>query len=57
MFARLLQLKYDLLAHTARAMAISWSPDSKLIVSGSIDTNICIWDAVKGSKIQVIKGK
>lgn len=51
------QAKHSLLSHTARAMAISWSPDSKLIVSGSIDTNLCVWDAGKGDKIQMIKGK
>lgn len=53
----LLQVKHSMLYHTARAMAISWSPDSKLVVSGGIDTNICIWNAENGRKISDIKGK
>ncbi len=55
-FSDCVQLKSNLMSHTARAMAVSWSPDSKLMVSGGIDTNLCVWDAVKGNKIQVIKG-
>lgn len=51
------QRKHSMLFHTARVMAISWSPDSKLIVSGGIDTNICVWNAEKGDRIQEIKGK
>ena len=45
-----------MLFHTARAMCVAWSPDSSKIVSGGIDTNICIWDAKKGEKITMIKG-
>ena len=50
------QLKHNMLFHTARAMCIGWSPDSSKIVSGGIDTNICVWDAKKGEKITMIKG-
>lgn len=49
------EVKHTLLYHTARCTAVDWSPDSKLIVSGSIDTNICVWDAEKGSKVVLIK--
>ena len=45
-----------MLFHTARAMCLAWSPDSAKIVSGGIDTNICVWDAKKGEKITMIKG-
>lgn len=45
-----------MLFHTARATCIAWSPDSSKIVSGGIDTNICVWDAVKGQRITMIKG-
>ena len=38
-------------------MDISWSPNSECIVSGSIDTNVVVWDAIKGEKIEVIKRK
>lgn len=50
------QLKHTMLFHTARAMCIAWSPDSAKIVSGGIDTNICVWNAKKGEKISMIKG-
>lgn len=50
------QLKHNMLFHTARATCIAWSPDSSKIVSGGIDTNICVWDAVKGQRITMIKG-
>ena len=51
-----LQLKHNMLFQTARAMCVAWSPDSSRIVSGGIDTNICVWDAKKGEKITMIKG-
>ncbi len=50
------QEKFDMLAHTARCLAISWSPDSKLVVSGGIDTNIYVWNAEKGTKNAEIRG-
>ena len=31
-------------------MAIAWSPDSAYIVSGSIDTNIIVWNAATGDR-------
>ena len=46
-----------MLRHTARCTTISWSPDSKKVVSGSIDTNICVWNAEKGDRIDEIRGK
>lgn len=56
LFLVILQLKHSMLFHTARAMCVAWSPDSSKIVSGGIDTNICVWDAKKGEKITMIKG-
>ena len=52
-----LQRKHTLLFHTARVMDIAWSPNSERIVSGSIDTNVIVWDAIKGEKSEVIKRK
>lgn len=44
------------MCHTARVMCLSWSPNSKLIATGSIDTNVGIYDvAAKNSSL--IKGK
>ena len=51
------QLKHNMLFHTARAMCIAWSPDSSKIVSGGIDTNICVWNVQKGERITMIKGE
>ena len=56
LLSSIFQLKHNMLFHTARAMCIAWSPDSSKIVSGAIDTNICVWDANKGEKITMIKG-
>lgn len=47
------QQKHDLLRHTARVMAIDWSPDCTKLVSGSIDTSICIWQIPSGDCVQL----
>ncbi|CAI8058234.1 WD repeat-containing protein 1 [Geodia barretti] len=43
----------DLLFHTAKIMAIAWSPDSAYIVSGSIDTNVIVWNAATGERDEI----
>jgi WD40 repeat protein len=43
----------DLLFHTAKVMAIAWSPDSTHIVSGSIDTNLIVWNAATGDRDEI----
>ena len=48
-----LQQKLDLLKHNARVMAIDWSPDCTKLVSGSIDTNICVWQISTGDCVQI----
>lgn len=50
------QEKHSMLFHTARVLCLAWSADSLRIVSGSIDTNICVWNATKGERTQMIKG-
>jgi WD40 repeat protein len=42
--------------HSAKINAISWSLDSKFVVSGSLDTNIEIWSVDQPMKHQCIKG-
>ena len=49
----LLQQTKDLLFHTAKVMAIAWSPDSTHIVSGSIDTNLIVWNAATGDRDEI----
>jgi WD40 repeat protein len=38
--------------HSKEVHAISWSPDGKLIASGSGDETVQVWDAANGTKIQ-----
>jgi len=41
--------------HTARINSLSWTPDSKHVVSGSLDTDINIWSVANPSKRICIK--
>jgi hypothetical protein len=43
----------ELLFHTAKVMAIAWSPSSAYIVSGSIDTNVIVWTAATGDRSEI----
>src|SRR5690348_15304988 len=38
-------------AHSMRVMAIAWSPDGKLVASGSEDQTVQVWDATTGAHI------
>ncbi|XP_006819809.1 actin-interacting protein 1-like [Saccoglossus kowalevskii] len=42
--------------HTARVNCLAWSPDSRHMASGSLDTNIIIWSMENPNKRIVIKG-
>lgn len=42
--------------HTARVTCLSWSPNSQLLTSGSIDTNVCVYNVASG-EASVIKGE
>ena len=44
-------------AHTAKVLDLAWSPDSKHIASGSLDTNIIVWDVEEPSKKIRIESK
>ncbi|GJQ82263.1 putative actin-interacting protein 1-like [Trypoxylus dichotomus] len=41
--------------HNARVNCIAWSPDSLLVASGGLDTNIIIWSVEKPNKHIIIK--
>lgn len=43
--------------HNARVNCVAWSPDSLLVASGSLDTNIIIWSVEKPAKHIIIKSK
>jgi WD40 repeat protein len=42
--------------HTAKISSIAWAPSSKRAVSGSLDTNVYVWNIVKPMKNIAIKG-
>ena len=42
--------------HSAEVVAIAFSPDGKLIASGSEDCSIALWDAASGSKLASLHG-
>jgi WD40 repeat protein len=37
-------------AHSMRVTAVAWSPDGKLVASGSMDRTVQVWDAVTGAQ-------
>ena len=39
--------------HTDQVRAVAWSPDGKLIASGSDDGTVQVWDASTGANIHV----
>jgi len=41
--------------HTAKVNCVSWSPDSSLVASGSLDTSIIVWSVEKPNKHLIIK--
>lgn len=42
--------------HTARVNTIAWTPDSKHLATGALDTQIIIWSPDSKTKYTVIKG-
>ncbi|KAK3353868.1 WD40-repeat-containing domain protein [Lasiosphaeria hispida] len=42
--------------HSDYVSSVAFSPDSKLIISGSADKTVKIWDAATGSCMQTLKG-
>jgi len=42
--------------HTAKVLCLAWSPDSRRIATGSIDTNVIVWDIENTMNIIKIGG-
>jgi len=41
--------------HTSKIMSVSWSPDSKFVVSGSVDSGVIVWYVHDNNKRIVLK--
>jgi len=42
--------------HTARVNSVSWSPDSRHVASGALDTNAIVWSPGSKTNYTVVKG-
>lgn len=49
------KLSKDLRFHVKDVLDLGWSPDGTLLVSGSVDNTVIIWDVAKGIPQQVLK--
>jgi len=41
--------------HAAKVNCVAWSPDSRRVASGSLDTNVIVWDAENPREHMIIK--
>ncbi len=44
------------LRHPSTVSAVAFSPDGRLIVSGSLDDTVRVWDAATGAQRRVLQG-
>ena len=44
----------DLSAHTSYVLSVAFSPDGKMLASGSQDKTVILWDVMTGSAIQTL---
>ncbi len=49
-------IRHSLSGHTAAVRAIAWSPDNKMILTGSDDDTARIWDITTGTALYTFRG-
>lgn len=47
----------DFTYHNARVTCAAWSPDSKRLASGSLDTNLIVWFVEDRAKRFIVRGE
>jgi WD40 repeat protein len=47
---------WEFIGHSARVLSFAISPDSKTLVSGSLDTTIKVWDLASGKAVRTLDG-
>jgi eukaryotic-like serine/threonine-protein kinase len=50
------ELTYTLRGHTEGIYSVAFSPDSKLLASGSDDSTVKLWDVTSGRELKTLKG-
>ncbi|XP_066150622.1 WD and tetratricopeptide repeats protein 1-like [Euwallacea fornicatus] len=51
---RRLGIEYELQGHEGPVNCLQWTPDGSLLVSGSDDTEVMIWDPMKHKRLQTL---
>jgi WD40 repeat protein len=49
-------VRHRLQGHTDSVKSISLCPDERLIVSGSNDSTVCVWEVATGQEVRVLGG-
>jgi len=48
------EVKHEMIGHEDRISSLSFSPDGKILASGSFDTRVILWDVEKGKQIATL---